>query len=72
MESLDRTCKSREILPGSGCLHEQLYRRRYHKEQYCLWLSGGFQKFDISLPQMRADETIFVEIIQGLQADLCQ
>src|ERR1017187_6616742 len=61
---------TRETLLGSGCLHEQLYRRRYHKEQYCLWLSGGFQKFDISLPLIWADQTIFVEIIQGLQADL--
>ena len=32
--------KPKEILLGSGCLHEQLYRRRHHKEQHCLRLCG--------------------------------
>src|SRR5882757_8540981 len=61
----------KEILLGSGCLHEQLDRRRYHKQQHRLWFSGGFQKFDISLPQIWAEETILTQIIQSLQADLC-
>jgi hypothetical protein len=30
-------------------LDQQLYRWRNHKEQYRLWLSGGFEEFDISL-----------------------
>ena len=63
--------QAKSPLLSSGCLHEQLYWRRNHKQQDHLWFPGGFQKFDISLPQICADETILMQIVQSLQADLC-
>lgn len=60
-----------DLLLSSGSLHEFLYRRRNHKQQYCLRPFGGFHKFDVSLSHIGAHETTFLQIIQSLQADFC-
>src|SRR2546430_8895182 len=59
------------VLLGPGCLHEQLHRRRDHKQQHGLRFCGEFQKFDISLPRIGVDETVSLQIVKSLQANLC-
>jgi hypothetical protein len=63
--------KMPNMLLGFGSLHESFYRRSWHQEQHCLRLCGGFEEFDISLPQICVNRMVLVQIIQGLQANLC-
>ncbi len=62
-DSTTRHSDMAEVLLSSRGLHEQLYGRRYHKEQHSLRLCGGLEKLDVSLPYFYADKSIFTQIV---------